>query len=162
MRTCRGCREIKPLDQFWRCKNCYQQKDYFCAECRIRQKLKRLSTESGLYELHSRLITSLFKKTWFPPYDSKITHLDHVYSIRDGFNNNVPLQIINNRNNLKLTPVAKNLRKGSASFMSLEELYSTAEADEKLNRYCLNVAKILDVDCLLEISRKVATIQNAE
>ena len=49
--------------------------------------------------------------------------IDHIYSIRDGYTNKVPLPIISHKNNLRLCSVEENSKKGSESLISLEELY---------------------------------------
>ena len=50
-------------------------------------------------------------------------HIDHIYSIRDGYDNNVPIEIISHKNNLRLIKAEENLSKGSKSDISCEELY---------------------------------------
>lgn len=49
-------------------------------------------------------------------------HLDHIYSIRDGFLNNVPPEIVGHWTNLRLIPREENQRKNYKSELTLEEL----------------------------------------
>jgi hypothetical protein len=50
-------------------------------------------------------------------------HLGHIYSIFDGFVNNVPLNVISSKHNLQIIPATENLQKSRNSWMTLEELY---------------------------------------
>lgn len=49
-------------------------------------------------------------------------HLDHRYSVVEGFRNNVPAEIIGSVVNLEIIPAKDNLTKGSACSVSKEEL----------------------------------------
>jgi hypothetical protein len=49
-------------------------------------------------------------------------HLDHIYSIYDGFQNNVPTYIISSIQNLRLVSSARNISKGKKSEITLDEL----------------------------------------
>ena len=51
-------------------------------------------------------------------------HLDHKYSIYDGFNNNVPPEIIGNIENLVFIPWKENVSKNFSSSISLNELFN--------------------------------------
>lgn len=50
-------------------------------------------------------------------------HIDHLFSLKDGYKNNVPIDIISHPNNLRLITAAENLKKGSKSIITLEQLY---------------------------------------
>lgn len=50
-------------------------------------------------------------------------HLDHKYSITEGFRNNVPPKVIGNINNLEFIHYKDNCSKGTKCSISLEELY---------------------------------------
>jgi len=50
-------------------------------------------------------------------------HADHIYSIFDGYHNNVPPEVIANIKNIRLIPAKENLQKQSRSDISLMELY---------------------------------------
>ncbi|MGL5714515.1 MAG: hypothetical protein ACRCX2_15960 [Paraclostridium sp.] len=49
--------------------------------------------------------------------------IDHIFSIKDGFDNKVPLPIISHKNNIRFVSVNENSVKGAASLISLEKLY---------------------------------------
>ena len=49
-------------------------------------------------------------------------HLDHKFSIADGFNNKISPSIIAHKNNLRVIPADVNLAKGPASCISISEL----------------------------------------
>jgi len=49
-------------------------------------------------------------------------HLDHIYSIRDGFVNNVPPEIVGHWSNLRLIPREENQRKSQKSERKLEDV----------------------------------------
>jgi hypothetical protein len=151
MRTCLRCKKTKSLDDYWRCKSCRGQKDYICAECRRRAKLEKSKTPLGIYETKARLLTNCFRRDWFSE-QSASEHLDHVFSIRAGFECKVPLDVLCNRNNLRLIPRAENLRKGAGCDCSLQELYAGAEPDEKLSRLARIIEKQNDPDALLRWS----------
>jgi len=53
-------------------------------------------------------------------------HLDHRYSIHDGFHNKVPVSLIANLKNLQILSYKKNLRKGTKSEIELCELATSA------------------------------------
>lgn len=50
-------------------------------------------------------------------------HLDHIVSITDGFNKNVPPEIIGSICNLRFIPANDNMKKKQKSHMSINELY---------------------------------------
>lgn len=50
--------------------------------------------------------------------------IDHIFSIKDGFDNKVPLNVISDKQNLRLITIKENKNKHSNSLMTLEELYS--------------------------------------
>ncbi len=54
---------------------------------------------------------------------NKKFHLDHIYSVLDGFKNEVLPQVIANPTNLRIIKSKDNLVKNSKSFISLYELY---------------------------------------
>jgi hypothetical protein len=51
-------------------------------------------------------------------------HLDHKYSITEGFRNNVPPKVIGNINNLEFLPHKVNESKGTKCSITKEELYN--------------------------------------
>ena len=50
-------------------------------------------------------------------------HIDHIYSIGEGFRNNIPPEIIADPNNLQLLSEKDNISKGMRSDISIEQLY---------------------------------------
>jgi len=50
-------------------------------------------------------------------------HVDHIYSILDGFSNEVPPSIISHPKNLRILEAKKNISKGPKSEITLRELY---------------------------------------
>ena len=49
-------------------------------------------------------------------------HLDHIYSIHDGFKNNIPTYIISDIKNLRMIKYDLNLKKGKRSDISIDDL----------------------------------------
>ena len=49
--------------------------------------------------------------------------VDHKFSILDGFKNNVPIDVISHKYNLRLITQKENLSKGSKSIISIDEIY---------------------------------------
>ena len=50
--------------------------------------------------------------------------IDHIFSIKDGFENEVPLSIISHPFNLRLVNMRENNSKAFKSYMTLDELYN--------------------------------------
>lgn len=62
---------------------------------------------------------------------SKDLHLDHIYSIAEGFKNNVPPEIIGHWTNLRLLPKLDNSSKGATCHKTLEQLYEDYNTENK-------------------------------
>tara|TARA_B100000929_G_C15490895_1_gene414415 strand:+ start:943 stop:1713 length:771 start_codon:yes stop_codon:yes gene_type:complete len=58
-------------------------------------------------------------------------HLDHVYSVSDGFLNDVPVDVISDVSNLMLIEAKTNLSKNKTSGKTLEQLYKDYEKSLK-------------------------------
>ena len=54
--------------------------------------------------------------------DSNKYHIDHIYSVADGFRNNIDPMIVSSMINLRVITSGENFRKGSKSDIKLEEL----------------------------------------
>jgi len=54
---------------------------------------------------------------------SKDCHLDHIYSVSNGFINDVPVNIISDISNLRMIPATENYAKHRSSYKTLRELY---------------------------------------
>ena len=63
-----------------------------------------------------------FDKRGNPKFKKDAYHLDHRYSIKEGFNNNINPKIISNINNLEFIPASENCSKHTICSISLEEL----------------------------------------
>jgi hypothetical protein len=104
----------------------------------IRQKLSKsaISRYSGVdrnleveYYNAVKLVTN---KNWYEHfYDinpnrlsrSRDLHLDHIYSISEGFKNNIPAEVIGHWTNLRLLPKIENSSKGAKCHKTIEELF---------------------------------------
>ena len=87
----------------------------------------------GKFEKYSRTVRSLTRFTFnknkdlidiegLKKLDSEKYHIDHIYSISDGFLNNVDPKIIASVHNLRVISKSQNLKKGRISEQSLSEL----------------------------------------
>lgn len=93
-----------------------------------------------IYSEKARLICGIMAFTWFPDYDKAEFHIDHKFSISEGFKQRIPLWIISNRNNLELLPKVENLRKNSKCSIGYDELIATA--DPSIKTVAAMVAKL--------------------
>ena len=50
-------------------------------------------------------------------------HIDHIYSVSDGFINNVPINVVSDISNLQLISAKDNYRKHKTSGKTIEQLY---------------------------------------
>lgn len=88
-----------------------------------------------LFKDYSRKVRLLTKKTFNENYDYLIDaylrgddyHLDHIYSLYDGFNNDITPEIIASICNLQIIPREVNLKKQTNSWISKEELFRRYE-----------------------------------
>lgn len=77
----------------------------------------RLATNKSWYANFYRLNNGIQNKR------SRELHLDHIYSISEGFKNSVPPEIIGHWTNLQLLPKLSNSSKGAKCFKTIEQLY---------------------------------------
>jgi hypothetical protein len=63
--------------------------------------------------------------------DTSALTKDHMYSVYDGFNNNIPFDIIAHPANCRLITQLDNVKKGKKSVISIEELYMRIEVWNK-------------------------------
>ncbi len=102
-----------------RCRKCYD----------LKRKDDAVSYKEG-FSLYKYLVIENTNKTYKKfkhiidndKKRSKNMHIDHIYSIYDGFINNVPVYIISSLYNLRLIPSSDNMSKGKRSDISLDEL----------------------------------------
>lgn len=86
------------------------------------------------YTNRARFLLNCFKLYWFPAYDGSRFHLDHKYSISEGWKNKISLNIICNRNNLELVPKMKNLSKSKSCSITKTELMESYQPDSQLDK----------------------------
>jgi hypothetical protein len=109
------------------------QKGWGCKQCHYESTRLNLSDEELLkfdkYRKQVRYSTSktykIFKSVINPNnlINSKYEyHIDHKYSIYEGFKNNVDTKIISSKENLEMLHSLDNLRKNKTCSMTLEEL----------------------------------------
>lgn len=104
----------------------------------IRQKLSKSAiqrysgTERTLVEEYYNNVKLVTNKNWYEHFHninpnklqrSRDLHLDHIYSISEGFKNNVPPEIIGHWTNLRLIPKKENSSKGADCHKTLKKLY---------------------------------------
>lgn len=82
-----------------------------------------------MYKTHVWTMTNKNYRTYKDVVDpgglrSREYHLDHMVSVREGFEKNVPPYIIADINNLIVIPAFDNLSKGKTSSQTLNELFS--------------------------------------
>lgn len=99
-----------------RCRTCYENN----------KKDNAVKYKDG-FKLYKYLVEKESNKNW-NKFDSRRRNrknqMDHIYSIHDGFKNNIPVYIISSIHNLRLISGSKNASKGSRSDMSLTDLYN--------------------------------------
>lgn len=104
----------------------------------IQQKLSKsaLNRYSGIdrpaLEKYYLEVIAITKKSWTNNFKeinpkglqrSNELHLDHIYSISEGFKNNIPPEIIGHWSNLRLIPKIENSSKGAKCHKTREQLY---------------------------------------
>jgi len=105
-----------------------------CQKCYYQSMLRDWSDEELLqYKLYRRAVIYL-SETSYKKYKHIINplnlkrgrgdyHLDHIYSVIDGFKNNVPVDIISYYRNLQMLSEFDNISKNGNSWITLEQLY---------------------------------------
>jgi hypothetical protein len=85
-----------------------------------------------LVEEYYNAVKLVTNKNWYEHfYDinpnklerSNELHLDHIYSISEGFKNNIPAEVIGHWTNLRLLPKIENSSKGAKCHKTIEELF---------------------------------------
>ena len=86
-----------------------------------------------LVEEYYNAVKLVTNKSWYknfiklngpgPCQRSKDLHLDHIYSISEGFKNNIPVEVIGHWTNLRLIPKIENSSKGGRCHKTIEELF---------------------------------------
>jgi hypothetical protein len=94
------------------------------------------SKENHDYSMYVRLVRYFSEHTYIEFYDDinpnnekrgkysnkNLYHLDHIVSIKDGFDNNIPIHIMSSKYNLQMLLVEKNCSKSRNSGMEIEML----------------------------------------
>lgn len=121
--------------------------------------------EETRYVRRARVLSAIMIPTWFPEYDPAVHELDHRFSVRSGYENHVPLEIISGRSNLQLLTPEENKRKGKKCSISIEELVEgyrfnpfVTEVAAKLKRMPLWDLK----KAMVRISRKLRELREAK
>jgi len=99
--------------------------------------LKRYGLTAHLrteYELYYNAVKLVTNENWYKEFRSingagpckrnKDMHLDHIYSIAEGFKNNIPPYIIGHCTNLRLLPKLENSSKGARCDKTIDELFA--------------------------------------
>jgi hypothetical protein len=90
------------------------------------EEIERFETYSKTVRSLTRFIfnknKSLIDPNGLKELDSKKYHIDHIYSISDGYRNDVDPKIIASYHNLRVVKKLENLQKGRKSGMELSEL----------------------------------------
>jgi len=104
-----------------------------CGKCKIKYYSKDDLENFNIYkEAAYNLTNRIYKKykSYINPNNYKrgkySNHLDHIYSVIDGFNNNVSIEVISNPNNLRLISAKENNSKNGNSYISKMMLYHLA------------------------------------
>jgi len=107
-----------------------------CLDCYLVNRTKYYSQEDlEKYNTYRVAIDNLTNrnykkyKSYINPKNlkrGKCHHLDHIYSVIDGFENNISIDIISNPNNLRIIPSKENLSKNGNSYISRMLLYHLA------------------------------------
>lgn len=85
------------------------------------KKLLQPNLSYKQYAKHARHIAYTYYKN-NGLYDAS-KEIDHIYSVKDGYDNNVPILLISHPNNLRQISQAENRGKQSNSLVTLEEFY---------------------------------------
>lgn len=104
----------------------------------IQQKLSELAIKRYSYidrpalEKYYLEVINITKQSWKSKFKeinpnnlqrSNQLHLDHIYSISEGFKNNIPAEVIGHWTNLRLIPKIENSSKGAKCHKTVEELF---------------------------------------
>jgi hypothetical protein len=117
--------------------NPYNKFSFCSKECKNRFKCHLTDEEyNGYLGYKRKVILDLYfvykKLKWYInpdnlPRGRNQYHIDHIYSISNGFKNNVPVEILNNPFNLRMMLGIENISKLGRSDSTLTELYKDYE-----------------------------------
>jgi len=119
------------------------RKGHRCRECSTKGRTKYdETTRTELYsykEYINRLTNQNYIKYFYLINPEKLNrsfeeyHLDHIYSIIDGFNNGIDPEIISSPVNLRMLPMKENIVKHGTSLITKEELLKAYNDFKKNN-----------------------------
>ena len=101
-------------------------------DTKIKSGVCRTEEEKSALEIYMLQVENFTKDSWYYSYSrinpnglsrGKEYHLDHIFSRKEGFDNNVPPEIIGHWTNLRLIPAKENNGKSSNCDKTMEELY---------------------------------------
>jgi hypothetical protein len=101
-------------------------------DTKIKNGVCRTEEEKSALEIYMLQVENFTKDSWYYSYSrinpdglerGKEYHLDHIYSRKEGFDNNVPPEIIGHWTNLQLMPAKENNGKHSKCGKTIEKLY---------------------------------------
>lgn len=73
-------------------------------------------------------------------FDVKGLNIDHIFSVKDGYINKIPITLISHKNNLRLITKLENSIKNSKSLITLDEFYKNVGV-QRLSKPTLNEEK---------------------
>lgn len=143
--TTKGFKKQQPTISYICCVLCRQEKRtsmFYKHKCKPATKKRSIKNDpKALYRHNCRFLfslsaykdwfsyaTDLIKKHgWYSP-SNKLANLtgcsrDHLYSVSDGYKNNIPASLLAHPANCEIVPHPLNQRKSGKSSITLEELY---------------------------------------
>ena len=113
-----------------RCPICYNMSRSGIDSPRWKNYTERELEEYKNYRSNiTQLSNQNFRKCYYKINPNKLKrnssnyHLDHIYSVADGFKNNIPVEVISNPNNLQMLWWNDNIVKSNRSDQTKQELY---------------------------------------
>ena len=101
-------------------------------DTKIKNGVCRTEEEKSALEIYMSQVENFTKDSWYYSYSrinpdglerGKEYHLDHIYSRKEGFDNNVPPEVIGHWTNLRLLPAKLNNGKSAGCDKTIEKLY---------------------------------------
>lgn len=138
-KVCLRCEKIKKKSEFRKASASKDGLQVYCNKCQdsfipkengwrkytskelnrvnlYRDRVKRLTNEN--YRKYFNIINPFKLNRSSGKYS-----LDHIYSVQDGFDNNVSIEIISSPVNLRMITINENSIKGKKSYITLDELF---------------------------------------
>lgn len=114
----------------------YQRPRKYCLNCSDKVKEYRSKTRFSFTSAQYPHLFSdprikkygWYRRAW--PYPNAVV-FDHLYRVIDGYNNNIPPEIISHPANAELVTMKENRRRQNKSSITLDELYERIEIFEK-------------------------------